>query len=102
MTANAPGRSSEVYQGGLIGEMRLRPSKFRDLSLRGRLVYGLGGGALLVLVLLTLVFGSVATTISALILVLLYGVSAPFVIGGRWRTPAAPPARRPVVRKRRY
>jgi hypothetical protein len=82
--------------------MRRPTGKFRALSMRGRVLFGLGCGALLVLTLMTLMFGSLGTTVLAVLLVVLYVVSAPFVIAGHWRASTPPPTRRPVVRKRRY
>jgi hypothetical protein len=47
-------------------------------------------------------FTSLTTTIFAVLLMILYMVSAPFVFGGKWRAPRPAPTRRPVVRRRRY
>jgi hypothetical protein len=45
--------------------------------------------------------GTPAATITACFLLLLFVVSAPFVIAGHWRAQQPRPTRRPVVRRRR-
>ena len=73
----------------------------RDMSFWGQVVFGAGIVALGLLTLITLMFGSVEGTLVSLALLVLYGVSAPFVIAGHWRAPKPQPTRRPVVRRRR-
>jgi hypothetical protein len=51
--------------------------------------------------MVTLVTGTLFATILAAVLLVLYLVSAPFIIAGAWRAPKPQPTRRPVVRRRR-
>jgi hypothetical protein len=67
----------------------------------GQVVFGTGIAALGLLTLVTLTFGSTEGALVSLVLLVLYGFSAPFVIAGHWRAPKPQPTRRPVVRRRR-
>jgi hypothetical protein len=67
----------------------------------GQAVFGAGIAALGLLTLITLMFGSIESTVVSLVLLVLYGVSTPFVIAGHWRAPKPQSTRRPVVRRRR-
>lgn len=78
----------------------LSPS-LRGVSLIGRILYGLGVAGFLVLILLTLTFGTLSATLFATLLLALFMISAPFVLGARWRRRQSQPTRRPVVRRRR-
>ncbi|MDQ2682027.1 MAG: hypothetical protein M3Y37_00730 [Chloroflexota bacterium] len=82
--------------------MRMLSPSLRGVSTAGRIAYWLGLAFLVFLIVLTLLFTSLTTTIFAVLLMILYMVSAPFVFGGKWRAPRPAPTRRPVVRRRRY
>jgi hypothetical protein len=77
-------------------------SSLRRLGLAGRLIYGFGTLLLIVLVLLTFVLGSMATTIAATFCLACFLYGAPFLLSGRWRPAKPGPTRRPVIRRRRY
>jgi hypothetical protein len=82
--------------------MRYITPTFRHFSFTGRVLFCLGFAALVVLTMMTVIFGSLTTTMIAALLLILFMASGPYVIGGGWRTPKAQPTRRPVVRRRRY
>ena len=76
-------------------------TRIADMPFWGKVLFGAGIGALLLLIMVTLVSGTVFATVLAVVLLALYLVSAPFVIAGAWRAPKPQPTRRPVVRRRR-
>jgi len=48
-----------------------------------------------------LIAGPIFLTVLALVFLIPFLCTAPFVFAGRWRKPAPTPTRRPVVRRRR-
>ncbi|HEX3304164.1 MAG TPA: hypothetical protein VHR64_14855 [Thermomicrobiales bacterium] len=75
--------------------------RIADMPFWGKVLFGAGIAALLLLILITLVTGTFFATALAAALLGLYLISAPFVITGAWRAPKPQPTRRPVVRRRR-
>ena len=75
--------------------------RIADMPFWGKVLFGAGIGALLLLIAVTLVTGTFFATVMSVALLGLYLVSAPFVIAGAWRAPKPHPTRRPVVRRRR-
>lgn len=75
--------------------------RIADMPFWGKVLFGAGIGALLLLILITLVTGTFFATVLTAVLLGLYLFSAPFVIAGAWRAPKPQPTRRPVVRRRR-
>jgi cobalamin biosynthesis protein CobD/CbiB len=82
--------------------MNLITKSLRRLSSTGRVVYLAGLLALIVLVLITFIYGTVTATLVATLSLAMFLVSGPFVLSGMWRTRQSQPSRRPVVRRRRY
>lgn len=82
--------------------MNLFSKSLRRLSFTARLIYLTGLLALMVLVLITFMYGTVTATAVATVSLAMFLVSGPFVLSGLWRTRQAQPTRRPVVRRRRY
>ncbi len=76
-------------------------TRITEMPFWGKVLFGAGIGALLLLIILTLVTGTLFATVLAAALLILYLVSAPFVIAGAWRAPKPQPTRRPVIRRRR-
>jgi hypothetical protein len=77
-------------------------SSLRRLGAGGVLLYGAGILLMILLVLLTFLFGSLAATVAASVCLAGFLYGAPFVLSGRWRPAKPEPTRRPVIRRRRY
>jgi hypothetical protein len=82
--------------------MRHLSPSLRDVSFVGRIAYGAGLVTLLLLALATIVLGTLDSAFIAGGILILFVLTAPYVLGGRWRAPKPVPTRRPVVRRRRY
>ena len=82
--------------------MRVLSPSLKGVPLAGKVFYG----AVLVLITVLILFGVqtgyLGLSLVALLLAIPFVFVSPFVLGGRWRRPAARPTRRPVVRRRRY
>jgi hypothetical protein len=77
-------------------------SSLRRLGAGGLFLSGAGILLMMLLVLLTFLFGSLAETVAASVCLAGFLYGAPFVLSGRWRPAKPEPTRRPVIRRRRY
>ena len=75
---------------------------FRRMNFAARLIYLAGLLALIALVSMMVMFGTMLAVGVATVSLALFLVSGPFVLSGLWRAQPARPTRRPVVRRRRY
>jgi hypothetical protein len=70
------------------------------MSPLGKLLYALVLLGFGVIILLALLAGSLPIAGFAVLFGALFAITAPFVLGRRWRAPAPSPRRRPVRRRR--
>jgi hypothetical protein len=81
--------------------MRIFSLTMHDVSWPGRLMIAFVAFMCLVMAAVGLIQGPLFLTATAVIFLILFLFTAPFVFAGRWRKPAPTPTRRPVYRRRR-
>lgn len=79
----------------------MRGNEGASVSPIGKVFYVVMLAIFAALALVGLWLGALGIAAAAVVLGAIFAYSAPFVLGGRWRTPVAPPAsrRRPVRRR---